>query len=577
MERYGSITTPVSVPRLIVGAMLAAGVAVLILAFTQYGLLAGLAVSVIPAALCILWVTLRNPAISMLGLFVVNYFIMALTRYAHDLPFGMILDALIFYNFLIITLQALIRPIEWKRASSGLTVVAAIWMAYCILEIVNPESVSVAGWFSSVRSIAFYFFFIVVLTQLTMTEYKYLKYMLAVWSVLTLIAVGKACMQKFFGFNAAENYWLFVLGGRSTHIIHSGVRYFSFFSDAANFGSSMGLSMVVFGIASLYYRNSWMKLYLLLVAAAACYGMLISGTRSALAVPFVGYSAFIMMSRNIKMIGAGVFLIIAAFIFLKFTTIGQGNSIIRRARSAFNTNDPSFQVRLANQAKLRELMADKPFGAGLGHGGGKAKTFAPNAALSQIPTDSWFVMVWVETGVVGILLHIGILLAVLIATMMIPAMALLIPVYKLLGSMGLVNSYLGIIIPRMADVGGIFLLRQFFISIPKDLDNAARIDGAGEFRIFAQIILPNAVPAILTVGMFNFMGNWNDLLWPLIMTSSETLRTLPVGIAALKSSETLQMWHIIMAGNVVLVLPILIVYMLASQKIRNSFVYSGIK
>ena len=79
MERYGSITTPVSVPRLIVGAMLAAGVAVLILAFTQYGLLAGLAVSVIPAALCILWVTLRNPAISMLGLFVVNYFIMALT------------------------------------------------------------------------------------------------------------------------------------------------------------------------------------------------------------------------------------------------------------------------------------------------------------------------------------------------------------------------------------------------------------------------------------------------------------------------------------------------------------------
>ena len=260
------------------------------------------------------------------------------------------------------------------------------------------------------RSIAFYFFFIVVLTQLTMTEYKYLKYMLAVWSVLTLIAVGKACMQKFFGFNAAENYWLFVLGGRSTHIIHSGVRYFSFFSDAANFGGSMGLSMVVFSISALYYRNSWMKLYLLLVAAAACYGMLISGTRSALAVPFVGYSAFIMMSRNIKMIGAGVFLIIAAFIFLKFTTIGQGNSIIRRARSAFNTNDPSFQVRLANQAKLRELMADKPFGAGLGHGGGKAKTFAPNAALSQIPTDSWFVMVWVETGVVGILLHIGILL-----------------------------------------------------------------------------------------------------------------------------------------------------------------------
>lgn len=413
MERYGSITTPGSVPRFIIGVLLAAGVALLALVFTKYGTIAGIAVAMIPAAMCFLWVTLRDPALSMLGLFVVNYFIMVLTRYAYDMPFGMILDALIFYNILIITLQAMVRRIEWKRASSGLTVVAAIWVAYCMLEVVNPESVSVAGWFSSVRSVAFYFFFITVLTQLTMTKYKYLKYMLAIWSVLTLIAVAKACIQKFVGFNAAENYWLFVLGGRSTHVIHSGVRYFSFFSDAANFGGSMGLSMVVFSISALYYRNQWMKLYLLLVAAAACYGMLISGTRSALAVPFVGYTAFILMSRNIRMIAAGMLLVIAAFVFLRFTTIGQGNAIVRRARSAFNTNDPSFQVRLENQAKLRKLMADKPFGAGLGHGGGKAKTFAPNAPLSQIPTDSWFVMIWVETGVVGILLHIGILLYIL--------------------------------------------------------------------------------------------------------------------------------------------------------------------
>lgn len=172
--------------------MLVGGVAVVAMAFLNYGLLAGTVVAAIPAALCILWVTLRNPALAMLGLFVINYFIMGLTRYAHDLPFGMILDALIFYNILIISLQAMMHRIEWKRASSGLTVVAAIWVAYCVLEVVNPESVSVSGWFSSVRSVAFYFFFIVVLTQLTMNEYKYLKYMLVIWSALTLIAVGKA-------------------------------------------------------------------------------------------------------------------------------------------------------------------------------------------------------------------------------------------------------------------------------------------------------------------------------------------------------------------------------------------------
>lgn len=172
----------------------------------------------------------------------------------------------------------------------------------------------------------------------------------------------------------------------------------------------------------------------------------------------------------------------------------------------------------------------------------------------------------------------GILLAVLIATMMIPAMALLIPVYKLLGSMGLVNSYLGIIIPRMADVGGIFLLRQFFISIPKDLDNAARIDGAGEFRIFAQIILPNAVPAILTVGMFNFMGNWNDLLWPLIMTSKPETRTITAGLAMLTGhGSSVTPYGVVMAGALISALPLLIVFFFVQKRFVEGIALTGMK
>ena len=172
----------------------------------------------------------------------------------------------------------------------------------------------------------------------------------------------------------------------------------------------------------------------------------------------------------------------------------------------------------------------------------------------------------------------GILLAVLIATMMIPAMALLIPVYKLLGSMGLINSYLGIIIPRMADVGGIFLLRQFFISIPKDLDNAARIDGAGEFRSFAQIILPNAVPAILTVGMFNFMGNWNDLLWPLIMTSKPETRTITAGLAMLTGhGSSVTPYGVVMAGALISALPLLIVFFFVQKRFVEGIAMTGMK
>ena len=154
----------------------------------------------------------------------------------------------------------------------------------------------------------------------------------------------------------------------------------------------------------------------------------------------------------------------------------------------------------------------------------------------------------------------GILLAVLIATMMIPAMALLIPVYKLLGSMGLVNSYLGIIIPRMADVGGIFLLRQFFISIPKDLDNAARIDGAGEFRIF------------------NFMGNWNDLLWPLIMTSKPETRTITAGLAMLTGhGSSVTPYGVVMAGALISALPLLIVFFFVQKRFVEGIAMTGMK
>lgn len=172
----------------------------------------------------------------------------------------------------------------------------------------------------------------------------------------------------------------------------------------------------------------------------------------------------------------------------------------------------------------------------------------------------------------------GVLLGVLIATMMIPGMALLIPVYKLLASMGLVNSYLGIIIPRMADVGGIFLLRQFFISIPRDLDNAARIDGASEFRIFTQIILPNAVPAILTVGMFNFMGNWNDLLWPLIMTSKPETRTITAGLAMLTGhGSSVTPYGVVMAGALISALPLLIVFFFVQKRFVEGIAMTGMK
>ena len=161
--------------------------------------------------------------------------------------------------------------------------------------------------------------------------------------------------------------------------------------------------------------------------------------------------------------------------------------------------------------------------------------------------------------------------------LMIPQQITFLPVYFMFSKMRLLKTFIPLVLPFISNPFGIFMLRQYFMQIPQEVIEAARLDDAGNMKIMFKVMMPMAKPALITIGLLSFISTWNSYFWPLIMTSSETFRTLPVGIAALKSSETLQMWHIIMAGNVGLVIPILLVYMFASKKIRNSFVYSGIK
>ena len=161
--------------------------------------------------------------------------------------------------------------------------------------------------------------------------------------------------------------------------------------------------------------------------------------------------------------------------------------------------------------------------------------------------------------------------------LMIPQQITFLPVYFMFSKMRLLKTFIPLVLPFISNPFGIFMLRQYFMQIPQEVIEAARLDDAGNMKIMFKVMMPMAKPALITIGLLSFISTWNSYFWPLIMTSSETFRTLPVGIAALKSSETLQMWHIIMAGNVVFVIPILLVYMFASKKIRNSFVYSGIK
>jgi len=148
----------------------------------------------------------------------------------------------------------------------------------------------------------------------------------------------------------------------------------------------------------------------------------------------------------------------------------------------------------------------------------------------------------------------------LLAALVIPAQVGMLPLFLLMKSLGLVNTYWGVIIPSLASVFGIFLIRQFMLSIPQELLEAARIDGAGEWRIYWSVVMPLARPILATLAIFTFMTTWNDFMWPLIVLSDARKYTLPVSLANLVG-EHAQDVELMMAGSVVTVLPVLALFL----------------
>ncbi|TVY11143.1 carbohydrate ABC transporter permease [Paenibacillus cremeus] len=171
----------------------------------------------------------------------------------------------------------------------------------------------------------------------------------------------------------------------------------------------------------------------------------------------------------------------------------------------------------------------------------------------------------------------SVLFGMILLAFMIPGQVTFIPVYLMLAKWGLIKTLLPQIIPFMSSAFGIFLLRQYFMMTPDEIVEAARMDNASEWRIIWSIMVPMALPAIATIVLFSFVAHWNDYFWPLVMTDSNNVRPLPVGISRLKDTEGIAHWEILMAANVVLVIPILVVYTFCSKYIVRAFVYSGIK
>lgn len=166
--------------------------------------------------------------------------------------------------------------------------------------------------------------------------------------------------------------------------------------------------------------------------------------------------------------------------------------------------------------------------------------------------------------------------ALYLGTMMIPMQVLLVPLFVQMKNLGLTNNFLGVLLPAAASAFGVFLLRQAMASVPRELDEAATIDGASHIRIFARIVLPNIKPAIATFGVFAFMSSWNAFLWPLVILRQDHLKTLPLALASLQGQFTTQ-WDVMMAGSVISILPMLALYIFAQRYIIQGVAGSGLK
>jgi len=168
-------------------------------------------------------------------------------------------------------------------------------------------------------------------------------------------------------------------------------------------------------------------------------------------------------------------------------------------------------------------------------------------------------------------------MVVVLAMLMVPGTVTFVPLFVLTSNMGLVNTYGGLIIPFLAGAFGVFLMRQFMENLPNELIEAARIDGANEFTIFFRIMLPLARPALATLALLTFLGNWNSFLWPLVVAQSENMYTLPIALALYSTGQYASQYALLMAGAVVVIIPVLILFIFLQRFFVQGAATTGIK
>lgn len=372
-----------------------------------WGIKATLVTVGLPIALLGLGGILLNPKIGLLIYVQLGFMIGAVRFIPGETPVGLSLDAV-----LVLTLASTLlhgKRMHWQRLRHPVVYLLGVWVFYTLLEYFNPEAPYRPAWFYHIRSTSTNWFFVAIIALVVPITKADIRLLIRLWLIWSFGACLWAFKQQYLGLTAAEAQWL-ADGAAKTHILWGQLRSFSFYSDASQFGAEMaGVTLIC--LIRMFEETKWVRRagYALL-ALVFFWGFAVSGTRSAFFVLLAGFPAYLVLRRSGAMFLRGTAVAAPLLGILLFTSIGDSNYQIYRIRTALRPKeDASFLVRLENQAKLKAYMKDLPFGAGIGTATDGGARFSPWHFAAQIPPDSWYVQLWIETGVVGMVLYLLIL------------------------------------------------------------------------------------------------------------------------------------------------------------------------
>lgn len=358
----------------------------------------------IPASIIIIYLAFSYRMFAFWTLFIINYYIMFLSR-----EVGLPLPASLPNELIELVLIAIaiidLRETKFGNIANVMTMAVFGWCLFCIIEVFNDTcglGMNVNAWFTGIRLMAFQLLYAVIVFALYMNTPQRIYQLYTVWALCALFAVFWCWKQINFGWTQAENHWLFVQGHATQHIVNGITRYFGTFTDAANFGIHMACASVSFFILAITNKVKKHKIFFGIVGLLTTWAMFQSGTRTSIFCMMAGFMVFLVLSKSTKII-VPVSIFLGLFIgMLMFTNIGEGNNQIRRMRSAFNPEDASANVREINKAAISKYMKEAPWGIGIGIFERDIPAWNKFKIVSQIPPDSEYVFIWVRTGWIGV-------------------------------------------------------------------------------------------------------------------------------------------------------------------------------